>query len=240
MSIDQHIILRGALTDTLLLFGDSYVQQYIPRFKKLSEDNVPNLMQIEAFTHGGCAPIPLVNRRTIRECLPFVERGFDLSMQPRVRRVLLGASWRGFLDRGDYFDPATDTAIDPSSEAGSFAWEGFQQRIAALVGAGKKVYLMLNPPWGKIADPASLARNYGGKKSISISQHNERQGPVNARLTKIAWRTGAIPLDPVSWLCNGDTCPVTTDSGEPIFKDAFHLRASYVRDLPVLDRYALP
>ena len=41
--------------------------------------------------------------------------------------------------------------------------------------------------------------------------------------------TGAIPVDPVDYLCKGGSCPAVTAEGEPIYTDPVHMRPFFVR-----------
>jgi len=48
-------------------------------------------------------------------------------------------------------------------------------------------------------------------------------------MRQIAIRSGAIVIDPIPTLCQGDQCTRADADATPIYKDAGHLRAEYVR-----------
>jgi hypothetical protein len=65
----------------------------------------------------------------------------------------------------------------------------------------------------------------GPRAPLSPSQQQLRE-----RLRQVAERGGAKVIDPVAALCTPQgQCLRTTPDGAPIYKDATHLRAAYVR-----------
>jgi hypothetical protein len=61
---------------------------------------------------------------------------------------------------------------------------------------------------------------------------------IDPRLRQIASEVGATIIDPMDLLCSQDWCPAVDDSGRPLYKDGYHLRASTVRErFEVLDQF---
>ena len=107
--------------------------------------------------------------------------------------------------------------------------------LKSLKSAGKKVYLVLNIPVGDGFEPKSMisgsrlgtltAPRVDPRVMLTASQKR-----IHDRLQQIAVSSGAIVIDPMATLCNADGQCLRTDAdGIPIYKDATHLRAAYVR-----------
>ena len=108
--------------------------------------------------------------------------------------------------------------------------------IAQWVAAGRHIYLVLDTPMGPKVDPKSmvertfLAFKIVPSSGIARSELDDRYGAISRGLRDVASRAGAIVIDPLDSLCAPQgICPATTPDGEPIYKDAAHLRPGYVR-----------
>jgi hypothetical protein len=54
--------------------------------------------------------------------------------------------------------------------------------------------------------------------------------PVYDDVGQVAIAAGAVLISPMDSLCSEDHCPAVEASGDPIYKDAAHLRPRFVRD----------
>jgi peptidoglycan/LPS O-acetylase OafA/YrhL len=229
--------IRGDSPRTVLFFGDSHMEHYLPRIERLMRERAAPLRTVLFKTEGGCAPVPGIERRS-QSCARFVEEGFAAAMDPAVDTVIIAASWVGFLNRADYYrvGDASQAAIDPQAE---WVLHGFEERLARLQAAGKHVVLVLSSPRGAAFDPkAAIGREWMHLKINSPFKPAERtRYPIDARLREIARRSGATALDPADWLCSGKSCPTADENGRPLYKDESHLRASFARRLEALDGY---
>jgi peptidoglycan/LPS O-acetylase OafA/YrhL len=231
--------IPGQSPGMVLFFGDSYIQQYYPRMREISELLSGKHKTIRFYTRPGCAPVPLLSRVSDSGCLAFVRLGFVLAAEAEVETVIIGGSWVGFISRGDYYragDQSRDL-LDVMSPANNWIYQNFQQEIRDVVLRGKRVFVVLNPPGGQQAIPdafdfcrlcASIPRF--PYRFISLSEHVRRTGPINAKIREAAQRAGAFVLDPADWMCDSTKCPTTTSTGVPLYIDATHLRASFVRE----------
>ena len=229
--------IRGDSPHAVLFFGDSHMEHYLPRIERLMRERAAPVKTVLFKTEGGCAPIPGIERRS-QNCAQFVESGFAAAMDPSVDTVVIAASWVGFLSRPDYYraGDASQASIDPGAD---WVLSGFEERIARLTAAGKRVVLVLSSPRGAAFDPKSaIGRDWTHLKINSPFRPTERlRQPIDARLQQIAARTGASVLDPSDWLCGPKRCPTADDTGRPLYKDESHLRASFARTLEALDVY---
>ena len=235
---DKLAQIPGNLPRTVLFLGDSYVQQLFPRVKELSElqDHYHTVM---FKTVSGCAPVPGIARKSDPKCATSTDRGFEIAGQEDILAVVVGASWLGMIGRGDYYrrdDPA-ETILDlKDTSVLDNVLVRFEKALRDLVLLDKRVYIVLNPPGGGLADPGvipGIRLHFVSRlfpvKSISMRQHLERTGNINNRIRALAKRVGAVIIDPAGWICRNGECFVTDEKGVPRFKDATHFRASFVR-----------
>jgi peptidoglycan/LPS O-acetylase OafA/YrhL len=100
--------------------------------------------------------------------------------------------------------------------------------VKSLSNAGKKVYLILDNPFGEELSPRFMVKRsfFHGVEIViaplSRKEAIQRAEPIRSRLLRIARETGAGVIDPVAWLC-GDTCPVLSADGTPNYRDYDHL-----------------
>ena len=229
--------IRGDSPRTVLFFGDSHMEHYLPRIQRLMQAPRAPVRTVLFKTEGGCAPVPGLERRSQR-CARFVDDGFAAAMAPEVDTVVIAASWVGFVSRPDYYR-AGDESQAPIDPGAAWVLKGFEERLARLSAAGKRVVLVLSSPRGAAFDPkAAIDREWTHLRISSPFKPAERTHfPIDARLREIAARTGVTTVDPADWLCSASSCPTADAQGRPLYKDESHLRASFARTLEALDGY---
>jgi hypothetical protein len=97
-----------------------------------------------------------------------------------------------------------------------------------LISNGKKVFFILDNPFGEEVDPHSmLVRSWDGfrlaKNSLSKNTAIERSEPARSRLIEIARKSRAEIIDPIQYLCSIDTCSPFSMNGDLLYKDYDHL-----------------
>jgi hypothetical protein len=104
-----------------------------------------------------------------------------------------------------------------------------ESAVRALQKAGKRVYFIMDNPFGEELAPRSLVKRgffHGievtNPPPLSRREATERDEPARSRILKIAKETGADVIDPVAWLCS-ETCPALSADGSPNYKDYDHL-----------------
>jgi len=231
-------VILGDSTRTALFLGDSHMQQYWARVEKLLAEHAAPVRTIVFKTAAGCAPIPGIERRSL-QCSRFVDEGLALAMQPEVETGVIAGSWVGFLSRGDYYrigDPEARPLrlLTPETD---WVMEGFQEALARLVRAGKRVTIVLSSPRGEMLDPKSVierdgmaVRVRGAFRPLPRAEVAALSRGIDARLTAIAEAAGASVIDPADWLCTPSQCPAADEAGRPLYRDATHLRASAARE----------
>jgi hypothetical protein len=164
---------------------------------------------------------------------------FDAAMKPDVKTVVFGALWEWMPAHPGLY-PANDLeserlrAGDPRA---LIVFQNFEKQIATLLAAGKTVYIILSNPTVQSHIPGSdLPKRLSGligSSAIPVISKQEFLADtrwVSGVLQGIAQRTGARLIDPVDYLCGDTNCRTMTAEGMPMYRDADHLRAGYVRD----------
>ncbi len=222
---------------TVLVYGDSNAQQYGPRVDALFEAQRLKGTEVVFATTGSCPPLPGVKVASREGCAAFGDKADVLARSPGVSTIIVTAQWVGYLGNPAFTlsrdgrdevlragDPAVDAAIARLGE-----------RIRAWRAAGKEVYLVLNIPVSPDVDPRNLLqRSWRGDTtirtpSIDRAVWERGTGAYLGRIAEVARAAGATVIDPVHALCAPTSCPAVTGDGEPIYRDAAHLRASFVR-----------
>ena len=98
----------------------------------------------------------------------------------------------------------------------------------------KQVYLLLDNPVGEGFGPEEFVKG-GRLGNMTVGRMSptapwvSEQKALHERMRQIAKRSGAIVIDPIPTLCEKDWCTRADADATPIYKDAGHLRAEYVR-----------
>ncbi|MDK9723936.1 MAG: acyltransferase [Sterolibacteriaceae bacterium MAG5] len=223
--------LPGRSDDTLLFLGDSNVEQFYPRVRKLHEDS-GRAATVVFVTAGGCSPIPEIEQ-TDGGCAGQMKDAFAYAAETSIRKVVIGATW-------DYFDQTKYTYAGSSPIPRRLAdtiYRDFAARLKGLVAAGKEVYLVLPVPKGPPMDPQRMvdlqARFTGIPRYVEplrVADFVAQQQEAIRLLNRVAAESGAKLLDPLPDVCDADVCPNLAPDGRPVSKDAGHLRPFYVAE----------
>lgn len=219
---------RGTATSKVLFVGDSNMQQYYPRIDRLLSEHPDTTKSILMVSEHGCAPIPMTQPRESGDpnCgRKMTENAFDLAQtDSHIDTVVIAAAWVGY---SVFTEPAVNEA----------AFRGLESVVGEYRTIGRKVYLILPIPRTREFDPSYMVRRSLGDLGFQIVQPRvERETvdavlrPITSRLTAIANSAGAITINPVDYLCHDEFCPTMNEDGTPIYRDAAHLRPSYVRN----------
>lgn len=238
-------VLEGTEQDRVLLFGDSHMQQYLPRVRALLADRSLRTRTVVFHTMGGCAPVPSIERDHM-SCVPFVRRGLELARDPRVKTVVVAGSWPGMMARGDYRDERTGLKLDLADSAADYVFEGWIQALLALRQEGKQVVVVLSSPRGDEFNPKHMVRRglfefSFEPQSVSRASLESKMGAAGRRLGAVVSATGVEVVDPLDHFCDSSgRCAPVSPQGLPISTDGSHIRGEYARaNVSYLDRYLL-
>lgn len=222
----------------VLMIGDSNMEQYFPRVEKLSQSQrLPG--SIVFATIGGCPPIPGAVSTIEPNCTSFVADAFAFARKPEVKRVVISAAWYGYFNGSASHQIANPegTQLLSSPLGLEAAISALGSELTSLQQAGKRVFLILNIPFGAEFEPMTRLRHtWTGSPFASLPIDATRQdvvmrsGPIRERLKILGSRSGVEIIDPLDVLCEKERCSPVDDQQAPIYKDAGHLRAEYVRN----------
>lgn len=238
-------VFKGDTEHSVLFFGDSHMAQYLPRIELLMQEHGRPLRTVIFKTAFGCAPMPGIERRG-RKCAKFVDDALATARRPEVDTVVISASWRGLIDRTDYYrvGDSPDEVVDLNAPEARWVMDGFEAALNQLTAAGKRVVIVLSGPYGRAFDPGEMVVRNGLDFDLRMSPAVPRarveamNAHVDEPLRAIAARVGATIVDPADTLCTSKVCPTTSPDGSPLFKDSSHLRTSVVRGrFDALDRF---
>jgi peptidoglycan/LPS O-acetylase OafA/YrhL len=239
---DRFVYTLGAGSkQKVLLIGDSMMQQYAPRLHELVETGKADDVTFHFVTRSGCLMLPNItydNRHPA--CTEMRDTAIQEANSTNFDTIVLGGAWNGYfvLNNWKYHHTQGDieSLIEHNSEGMEAALKEIGLLIKSWVGQGKTVYLLLDNPIGSDFDPRKLIQGsrLEGKMSATQDASTVRYPPdqkhLHTRLIEIAASNGAKVIDPVSTLCQVDVCLRSLSDGSPIYKDDWHLRASYVRE----------
>lgn len=238
--------IAGRRPSKVLMFGDSHMQQYMPRVERLLSEPTFDTHTVVFHTMGGCAPVPGIEREG-RRCSEFVRQGLALARDPLVQTVVIAGSWPGMMLRGDYHDARTSgPRVDLADASSDWIYRQWTEELAALRRAGKRVVIVLSSPRAdefapkRMVDRGWLHFDYrpADVARVTLEQQSSFIGP---RLRRIASDSGAEIVDPLDHFCAAGRCPsVYGETRRPISTDGSHLREAYVKDhVHYLDPYLL-
>jgi SGNH domain-containing protein len=232
----------------VLFFGDSHMQQFLPRIEALMLNKTSERRTVIFRTRGGCAPFPGIDRPGY-DCDRFVADAFAVAHRSAVHTVVISASWVGFTDRKDYYKAGDFlgqplTLMSPQTQ---WILDGFEAEITSLVRAGKQVVIVLSSPVGEEFDPRRMVRRDGMNFTVVLpravvprSAISSETAFIDERIRQIAVHAKATILDPLDTLCPSAECPILDSEGKPVLRDYSHLRSSFVRlHFDAFDQYVL-
>ncbi|MGL5827148.1 MAG: SGNH hydrolase domain-containing protein [Nocardioides sp.] len=199
---------------TMVLFGDSHAQQWLPA---LDRQGTASGWQVVSWTKAACsvADVEVYNaalKREFDECMQWREWTFQ-----RIKRL------------------APDLVVVSQSDAvpgdiGNLEWaEGTSRTMAYLRSADiPVVYLLDTPsPAGDVPECLATRLDDVGACNTPVPKTNPfdgRKDVVAESLTKI----GVSTIDPESWLCTSQECPVIVGN-LLVYRDDSHLSATFSR-----------
>jgi hypothetical protein len=240
-SLFQQIAGQGR--GTTVLIGDSVMEQYAPLVSEGLRDARFDRRKVIFATQGGCPPIESavrLPRLRYPTCTTSVGDAYRLAASKEVDTVVIAASWYGyFADWQADVQMPVDGSLQtfPAKAAQQAAYATLEQSIARLRNAGKRVFLVLQPPSGNLFDPRSMIsgsrfsemKPRTDMEAFRVDRFYRDNAEPRKRLLQIAQATGAVPVDPVDTICKDGICPTVNAAGEPIYTDPVHMRPFYVR-----------
>lgn len=249
---------RSRRGKSAVFIGDSHIQQYWPRARRMVETHPRSSRSAVFATYIGCPPLPdIEGRHRGSRCSSAFSSAMALALHDDVDTVVFGAFWEDYFmgefsgrqplpvklpvySRGD----ALRRRLTLDSPGTKRAFEDFGRTILRLRASGRRVFILLSNPTSPRFDPRylfpSMARlslhlperiSVGASlRSVDDRQYETYVAPLMGRLRDVAAASGAIIIDPGEALCPESTCPAANARGMPIHLDSNHLTASFVRE----------
>jgi peptidoglycan/LPS O-acetylase OafA/YrhL len=218
--IENRILLTGKTENRVLFIGDSIMGMYYPRLYKLYETKGPYYSSLFV-ARNHCQPVPGYNQISSPEnisCTDYYSAAMLLAKEKENEKIVLAGNW---------IDLSLDNKITGQGNI-------FVQDIKSLVDLGKEVIIIGSHARHPRFAPRSISNQNRFKRNIS-DQYMSRSSlealyrTKNDSLRLIAQRSGAKFINPFNYLCDDNVCPYVID-GAPVYIDADHIRAKYVRE----------
>jgi len=238
---NQTFFTPGDSSNTVVMFGDSHLQQYWGRVEYLLPAIQAAHERVAVMAYPACPQLPGLNPRTPSwsgapwTCDEFTREAFDYMKKPFVKTAVIAGYWENYT--ADKLIPAHaegETATTPAKDYLNHSYSIFEHEIGMLTGSGKRVFLILPNPTTPSHLPGSrVPRRLAGLLSTETApailkgEFLAKTRAVSDRLRQIAQRTGAIVIDPTDFVCDTTTCPLITPEGEPMYLDDHHFRAGW-------------
>ncbi len=219
---------------TVVLFGDSHAGQWFPALDRLATERGWRLISL---TKSACTPAQLTVwnatfKRAYDECNTWREAVFTRLLAERPNLVVVASShpYTAAAAAGGGPAPADDGA---ALQAGLLQT---LERLRPLAGA---VALIGDTPKLAQDPPDCLSRNLDHVLACA----EPRVGALDVGWTRVeasvAGQAGATFVDPTSWACPTDPCPVVIGR-YLVFRDQHHLTTPFVTALRERLAAALP
>jgi len=185
----------------IMLYGDSFAAHLFPGMKLLDE----TAYEVRQFTATSCRPIVTGRQR----CDELHERFLsEILPNSGAQIVVVSAYWQPFYER--------------------FGAKEFGKKVldslARIGNSGKSVVLIGQTPTFYKPVPQILAmRDYSNGHSVALPARNA--AAVNAVLSDVSTRAGALFIDPYEIACKGDLCFGALEEG-PLHWDFGHMTLS--------------
>jgi len=225
-----------------ILVGDSTMSQYVPRVRKLIEQQAIDLNRNRIIFDvlGGCPPIPDIARDVNPACAPFIDKVLPTLGGEKVKTVALTAFWTTEFTIAEYYLRADKSKVllRDSEAAQDRALGNFSTLISHLVNAGKRVFVLLETPSSEAYDPETMLPS-GWRRLLArpkISESPRRSeiekfvGKISDKIQRAAEAAGAQVIRPLDYLCDSERGPIRAQDGHLMYFNYDHLRRSYVRD----------
>jgi len=237
----ESLYIKRGSAKTVLFFGDSHIEQYAPRIVQLIDGQPENTKTAVFATIGACPPMPNVFRENLKRCTPeFKKNIMGYALSKDVDAVVIGGRWEFYLDEKNPYQETFRSFYVLDSGQKKYLYQGgvkaakeaLKLMLADLV-VHKKVYLVLDNPDIRQSDPkAFLAKQrfvqveQAPKEMVTYSLQQKR---LHDEMKQMAEELGVVVIDPIAHFCSNQQCRAFMPDGSPIYKDANHIRASYVR-----------
>jgi hypothetical protein len=229
-----------------LFFGDSNMQQYIPRISELLKNTNEKDRGALFLTCGGTPPVIGVEKEGQSQCKDFTKKYREIiDSNNNIDRVIIAALWPLYFKNGAKF--TVDGRLLCEEAGQRAAIQKIYEQIHELIAKNIKVTIVMTIPYGNELDPRQLVKRGFLRTIITTptiftkSHFLERYGVLSDKIARACSKAGAEVIDPLKYLCTNGVCIAEDENGIPIRYHQSHLRAGYVREhVKYLDETVAP
>jgi peptidoglycan/LPS O-acetylase OafA/YrhL len=234
-------IKESGKSGKVFFFGDSHIEQYAPRTVSLIDMHPKRTKSVVFATVGGCPPMPDVFRENLNQCsVAFKQKAIKYALSKEVDAVVIGGRWELYLDTNNLYQEMFQSFYIMKGGKRKYLNEGgvedakqSLENLLTQLAVHKKVYLLLDNPDIQGLDPKVFLSKQRFSAEVQPLEesiaYTQKQKQLHDEMILMAKRAGAIVIDPIPHFCSNAQCKTTMLDGSPIYKDANHIRALYVR-----------
>jgi hypothetical protein len=215
---------------TVVLFGDSHAGEWFDALAWISSQRHWRLVSI---TKEGCTPAEVTLRNTQNgECLRWREKA--KARIAGLHPALVIVSWARWMEPLTSHKAGVPTGHDDAWEDGVAAIFQFLRRSA------KHVIFISDPPYLKQRAPDCVAGHLSDVRPCATKRSDSTVLPeLKAAELRLAKQEHINTIDPASWFCTTDVCPVIVGN-ILLNRDTSHMTPEWSRFIaPVLDNAIL-
>lgn len=205
--------LLGAVRDrnpSFALVGDSHARMWVEAINAKAKSRERAGLGL---AHSSCIPLVGITPPTRKECLEISESKIKFLENSTIRDVVLAGYW---------------LEIAHTSQGVIDFQHSLEKTVERLKHANKRVFVMADVP--ELANDQAVQQlalkslHEDGKLSygLSIKQHLDKQGQINAVIASLAKKQNFIVLDPAQIICSTKGC-LSAKEGETLYRDKHHL-----------------
>lgn len=230
-------IMPGDVPGTVLLWGDSHLEQYAPRVRYLMETSKEDLKTVVVATLGGVPPIPGVyDKNHPSATSQWYKTILEYALSDSVDAVVLGGFWSRYVgnDLPEYltyfYDDGKKTDL---LDGGNILARESLRKTLRKISLKKPVFLLLDIPYLIKLHPKhqrSYNRFTGQSDYGPVYIPEGRDMELEMALIEIARSSGATAINASKemGLSKDGLVRTRTDDNKLIFKDTHHLRPFFV------------
>lgn len=236
---EKFMLVGANRAEKVLLLGDSHAAQYILTLAGVVEKRAAAGTPVAAFEYTremiGLDELEGFSRRAAADpAVGTVVISYFWALNYKSEKInnavrCCGAAVGGSVG-GDAFQPAPPASVLDAND------RELEAALTILRGAGKRVFLVLDNPFGEELSPKGLVhRDFLAGVDIRVTPLPRelalsRDEPARGRVLGVARKVGVEVVDPYDTLCPSGDCTALFPDGTTTYKDYDHLSLRSVKD----------
>jgi peptidoglycan/LPS O-acetylase OafA/YrhL len=225
------MVAPGRAGDTVLLLGDSHINQYWGRVETFHNARL-DLPAVLLFSRVNCPMLPRVELRDSFACRRRYDEALARASGPGIRTVVFATYWARPFRTDTFAYRGSRAPLQLRTPIADSVFAQMSRDLGSLVRAGKRVFIILPNPGGPTMDLKKLLPERLGRGDVPVPAPASRRlvaawsDDVANELRVVARNAGATVLDPFDYFCDKETCGPFV-GGAPMNQDDNHVRYSF-------------